>query len=495
MSSALDQLAELIRQKEATTRAKKIRVELEQASTRLRAAEQHARQAEQAIREGRTARQRELEAIDGKEVLLKELIRKCAMYRQGHEPFDASAEKLIADSRIEIDTERRTARAELDRITKASEEANRELLAAIEVYRTLRREIERNFSSYLEECESTDRVLRNAETLLPGGRLHALAREVEDGQQHFGMITRKEQYAQLKIWIGRYRLLQTEGCEAPDDPGLTQRIFHLLKALSKQYEPGYIDAFRLEFQADWTRYVSEAEAQLQSASEDARRNRESEHARDEQHARELERQRLSRVNGRITLDALREQIARDDFPDEGFDDFLEQLKQVVNCLGASDPELLSLAMPYREQIDGDGALRALRLSLDRKHQEETREDDTLPEGSEEVVDFTHDRRGLMIGGSVREDVRRNLERLFGFGKLDWEPYEDSKPALLESLEQRVRHGGVDVVILLKSFIGHHVTEKMRPLCQQHEILCVMVERGYGASQIAEALRRGLQKSA
>ena len=495
MSTAFEQLAELVRQKEATNRAKKIREELETTSTRLRTAEYHARQAEQAIREGRTARQRELEALDVKEVQLKDLIRKCASFKQGKEPLDASVEKLIADSRLEIDTDRKSARAELERITKASEEANRELLAAIEVYRVLRREIERGHSAYLEECEPTDRVLRNAESLLPGGRLHALAREVEDGQQHFGMISRKEQYAQLKIWIGRYRLLQTEGCDAPDDPGLTQRIFHLLKSLSKQYEPGYIDAFRLEFQADWPRYVSEAEAQLQSAAEDARRNRESEHARDEQHARELEKQRVSRLNGRNVLEGLRQQIARDDFPDDGFPIFLEQLKLVVGCLGASDPELLSLAFPYREQIDGDGALRALRLSLDRKHQDETRDDDALPEGSEEVVGFTHDRRGLMIGGSVREDVRRNLERLFGFGKLDWEPYEDSKPALLDSLEQRVRHGGVDVVILLKSFIGHHVTEKMRPLCQQHEVLCVMVERGYGASQIAEALRRGLQKSA
>ena len=47
----------------------------------------------------------------------------------------------------------------------------------------------------------------------------------------------------------------------------------------------------------------------------------------------------------------------------------------------------------------------------------------------------------MIGGSVREDVRRTLQQLFEFDKLDWEPYEDSKPAVLDSLEQRVRHRG------------------------------------------------------
>ena len=39
----------------------------------------------------------------------------------------------------------------------------------------------------------------------------------------------------------------------------------------------------------------------------------------------------------------------------------------------------------------------------------------------------------MIGGSVREDVRRTLlQRLFEFDRLDWEPYEDAKPAMLDS---------------------------------------------------------------
>ena len=97
-------------------------------------------------------------------------------------------------------------------------------------------------------------------------------------------------------------------------------------------------------------------------------------------------------------------------------------------------------------------------------------------------------RVLMVGGSVREDARRTLQNLFGFGRLDWEPYEGTRPALMKSLEQRVRNRGVDVVLILKEFVAHHVPERLRPLCQESGIPCLMVEHGYGANQVAEALR-------
>ena len=68
-------------------------------------------------------------------------------------------------------------------------------------------------------------------------------------------------------------------------------------------------------------------------------------------------------------------------------------------------------------------------------------------------------------------------------------------ALMKSLEQRVRNNGVHIVLILKEFVAHHVPERLRPLCEQHDIPCLMVERGYGPAQVGEALRRGLLKSA
>ena len=187
-------------------------------------------------------------------------------------------------------------------------------------------------------------------------------------------------------------------------------------------------------------------------------------------------------------------MSRIALPDEGLEEFLDVLKTAVNGLGASDQELLDLAMPFRDVITGGNGLRALRRNLDRIKQEETSSTDSLQGQHEDLIAVTRGRRSLMIGGSVREDVRKTLQRIFEFDRLDWEPYEDSKPAALDSLEQRIRNHGVDLVLLLRSFIGHHVSDRLRPLCQQHEIPCLMVEHGYGPAQVGETLRKGLMKS-
>ena len=101
---------------------------------------------------------------------------------------------------------------------------------------------------------------------------------------------------------------------------------------------------------------------------------------------------------------------------------------------------------------------------------------------------------LMIGGSVREDNRRSLQQTFEFDELDWEVSEGTRPALLRSLEDRIKNQGVDLVLILKDFVGHVVPERLRPLCEQHDIPCLMVEKGYGAAQVGESLRRGLLKA-
>jgi hypothetical protein len=364
-------------------------------------------------------------------------------------------------------------------------------------FQQLRRELDRLQPQLAENFSNDDRLLWDAEMHFPGGQFQALAREVEASLNYFGVLGKLEQYAQLKIWIGRFRLYQatSDGELSEETQALSQRVFHQLKTLSKQYEPGYIEAFRHDFHTDWAAYAAEAQDQLLQATEAARRTKDWEQQRIEQQARDQERQAQARESGQAALEELKALMARIALPDEGVDEFLAQLKQVVNGLGASEPALLELVMPYREVISGGNGLRALRRNLDRIRQEEAKDDDTLQERYEDLISATQGLRVLMIGGSVREDVRRTLQRLFEFDRLDWEPYEDAKPAILDSLERRVRNHGVDLVLILKSFIGHHVPERLRPLCEQNGIPCLMVERGYGPAQVGETLRRGLLKSA
>ncbi|AGA24606.1 hypothetical protein [Singulisphaera acidiphila] len=496
MTPSLERLAELVRQAEAKSRAKKLGAETQQAAEQFRTAEVRANRAAQRLREVRPVRIRELEQAEVDEQHLKELVRKLAQYKAALDS-DADPENLIADAQTEIERKKREAQAEIESVSRESDEARRELRTAMDHYQQLRRELDRLQPQLADKFSNEDRLLWDAEMHFPGGQFQTLAREVEASLNYFGMLGKLEQYSQLKIWIGRFRMHQAanDGEMTEENQALSQRTFHQLKTLSKQYEPGYIEAFRHDFHTDWAAYVAEAQEQLLLATETARRSKDWEQQRQESQARDLERQQLNREAGLAALEELKALMARTSLPDEGVEEFLIQLKQVVSGLGASDPTLLELVMPYREVISGGNGLRALRRNLDRIRQEESKDDDTLQERYEDLISATQGLRVLMIGGSVREDVRRTLQRLFEFDKLDWEPYEDAKPAMLDSIERRVRNHGVDLVLILKSFIGHHVPERLRPLCEQQGIPCLMVERGYGPTQVGETLRRGLLKSA
>src|SRR5262245_15008385 len=248
MTPSLERLAELVRQAEAKSRAKKLGAETQQAAEQFRAAELRARLATQKLREVRPVRIRELEQADTDEQHLKELIRKLAQYKSALDS-DADPENLIANAQAEIERKRREAQAELEAIGRESDESRRELRAAMDHYQQLRRELDRLQPQLAERFSTEDRLLWDAEMHFPGGQFQTLAREVEASLNYFGVLGKLEQYAQLKIWIGRFRMHQaaSDGELTEENQALSQRVFHQLKALSKQYEPGYIEAFRHDF--------------------------------------------------------------------------------------------------------------------------------------------------------------------------------------------------------------------------------------------------------
>jgi hypothetical protein len=434
MTPALERLAELVRQAEAKTRAKKLSAETQQATEQFRAVEARARQATQRLREVRPVRLRELEQADVDEHQLKDLVRKLAQFKSSLDP-GSDAENLIDTAQAEIRRKREEARAALESLGHEVEESRRELRTAMDHYQQLRRELDRLQPQLAVTFAAEDRLLWEAETLFPGGQLQALAREVEASLGTFTALMKMEQYAQLKIWIGRLRLYQASGDDGTGEETpapLGQRVFHQLKGLSKQYEPGYIEAFRHDFTTDWTAYVAEAQEQLLQATEAARRpkDKEKEKEKDNGHPRP-ERSQAE---------------ARDEAP--------------------------PLPVPLPATVA------------------------PTPSASyDDLLSSTQGLRALMIGGSVREDVRRTLLRLFDFDRIDWEPSGDAGPVLFDAIERRIRDRGVDLVLILKGFVGDHVPERLQPLCEQHGIPCLMVEHGPGAAQVGEALRRGLRRSA
>jgi hypothetical protein len=387
MTPALEKLAELVRQAEAKTRARKIEGETQHAAEQFRATELRARRAVERLRVLRPANIKALEQADTDEQLLKELVRKLALYKSSL-ASETDAERLIAASQAEIERTRRQSKLDLEEVTREVEEARRELRVATDQYRQLRKEIDRLQPELAEKFAVEDRLLWDAEAHFPGGQLQLLAHEVDAGLNAYGTLGKLEQYARLKVWIGRFRFYQAShdrDAELTEElQALSHRVFHQLKYLSRQYEPGYIEAFRQDFTTDWAAYVAEAQEQLLQAFENGRRNRdaESQLSRD----RESAADRVSppapiaapraAVAGAVSpsaavrpnpasLTELKSLVARARIPDEGLDEFLDILKQAVDDVGTTHPELLRLALPFREFIDGDDGLDALRRNLER----------------------------------------------------------------------------------------------------------------------------------
>ncbi|MGP0070133.1 MAG: hypothetical protein ACLQGP_41865 [Isosphaeraceae bacterium] len=391
MTPALEKLAELVRQAEAKTRARKIEGETQHAAEQFRTAELRARRAVERLRVVRPANIRALEQADTDEQLLKELVRKLALYKSSL-ASETDAERLIAASQAEIERTRRQSRLDLEEVTREVEEARRDLRVATDQYRQLRKEIDRLQPELAEQFAAEDRLLWDAEAHFPGGQLQLLAHEVDAGLGAFGTLGKLEQYARLKVWIGRFRYYQAsherDADQTEELQALSHRVFHQLKYLSRQYEPGYIEAFRQDFSTDWAAYVAEAQEQLLQAFETGRRNRdaESQLSRD----RESSNDRAAtpgpvaaiRAAGPVppsaapsmsaaartnttSLAELKSLVARARIPDEGLDEFLDILKQAVDDVGTTHPELLRLALPFREHIDGDDGLDALRRNLER----------------------------------------------------------------------------------------------------------------------------------
>lgn len=103
------------------------------------------------------------------------------------------------------------------------------------------------------------------------------------------------------------------------------------------------------------------------------------------------------------------------------------------------------------------------------------------------------KRALLIGGEVREDSRKKLETAFRFGQLDWIGTE-FKRNNLQRAKQRIQSGTVDLVLILRRFIGHDAGEVLVPAAKAAAIPFVYVPAGYGPEQVAQAMERYLGRA-
>ncbi|WZO98550.1 hypothetical protein EP7_000130 [Isosphaeraceae bacterium EP7] len=498
MFRQLEELEQLVRQAKAGARAQKLEAETTQAAEVLREAERTMMAVEQ-----RAARERPdaAKAVEQAELARKRLDEAIREVAKNHLNQDPGILRTIEGARAEIDGTRIKAQATLDEIGRDREESKKALQVARDAYLKLRQELDELQPALAPRFGDSDRLVRQAGEHLPEGQVRILAEEVDDSRSVFGMLDREQQHAQLMIWMGRYRRIQdrvdVEHDLTPESMTQLDRIFPMLRDLSHQYMPGYIEAFSRAFTTDWEAYVADAQARLLAATEGSRRAREVESVRAERQVRDQDQAKRAAEVLRQAIEGLKmAMVGADPDSEEGSAEFFDALRKVVLAGGSSDTRVLQLVAPYQSRLDGKD-FRALRRNLDRSTDDDARvqEDNSLRERLADLIAQTRGKDVLMIGGAVREDARRSLQRVFEFDELDWEPYEAARPAMLSSLEERIRNRTVDYVLILKEFVSHSVSGRLRPLCEEHGIPCLMIEHGYGASQVAEALGGALARSA
>ncbi len=272
MDSALERLAELVRRAEARSRSQKLIGQLKEVAEQFRQAVRAARVVDHRVRAMRPQRLRQIEEADREEQQLKDLVRRVAQLKS-HVEQNINVEELIDRAQAEIEQKRRLAREDLEDMENEQQAVQKELQTAVEEYRQLRLELDRLEPDLGDQFAEEDRLLIEAEPLLPGGQLQALKDEIEQKGTLFGQWEQREQYLQLKVWIGRLRRLQrVERNE--EEQALAKQIFSMLVELSKQHQPGYIEAFQHTYQTNWDAFIADAQRQLQELRESRRRQRE-----------------------------------------------------------------------------------------------------------------------------------------------------------------------------------------------------------------------------
>lgn len=69
------------------------------------------------------------------------------------------------------------------------------------------------------------------------------------------------------------------------------------------------------------------------------------------------------------------------------------------------------------------------------------------------------KRAVIVGGTPRAERLPALKAAFGFASLEWAPSGNERR--VGNVVSRMETGGVDMVIVLRNFVEHKVTNRLR----------------------------------
>ena len=102
---------------------------------------------------------------------------------------------------------------------------------------------------------------------------------------------------------------------------------------------------------------------------------------------------------------------------------------------------------------------------------------------------TDGRSAVIVGGDPRPERVARLQEEFGFASLEWIDNASGAGKRLDSLLERMRHGTVDMVIMMRAFSSHTLTDATFGL--KDRACDLVLADTYGVTQVRLAIERFL----
>lgn len=310
-------------------------------------------------------------------------------------------------------------------------------------------------------------------------RIEAAIDQVQQGI--WNGIGRDAQRAMVGNIVARARHLQDEvdltGWPTSDLQTL-DRVFSTMTGFSKRERPGFV--FGL---------MRDHRPQLASWREDA-----------QQWWEMLEREVLPQSESpnpeRVLADltALAEQDAADEV------ETVAALDSALDAdIDAEDPRLVRVAAKFPDVLRKHARYKKLRKAIRQAEMDDEASEAELGSASAALPqdwalwDKVRGRSAAIIGGDLRAEARDRIRDAFELESLDWHTTDHGRN--VQRAANAVAGGSVELVIILRRFIGHDVDRIIIPACRDAGVPWVSVERGYGITQIRLALERFLDAPA
>lgn len=464
----LDQLERLVRDAESRAALDKIETTLRSSFDTWKAAVREHDAAKRLVDEVKESVGADLQGVELEQQRLADLEKRLEVI-SGYLTDPVAGRALLDEARGSLERTKNDIEARVEDSEERLRRAMAVLQQASHGYRRAREEADAlGVSPNLEGAPGMADLVR----ALPEGELLELEQSVEEVAAWFGTFGREVQLARLKVWIGRLRRIQSRTTD-PEVQSRSRYLHTTLVGVSKEHQPGYIDAFRAEYSTDWDDYVAAAERMLtdaQAREAEAKSARERELAREDERRERLESARV----------ALNELVNSGRLPHDGANE-LRDLVSGMPSEAFADRDILRVLRPYEALFSEGSEFRAIRRNLEKLRDPERREQQI----DDESLATTRGRRAVMVGGEPREAARASIERAFEFAELEW--ISGSEQDALR-VEPRIRNGSVDLVLLLRSFVSHSATDRLVASCKSQSVDWAVVDQGYGVVRIAEAIR-------